>query len=478
MRPGSEKETSRLLAKEEVARAELAHLIRTDAPAARLKWSAKTAHEYAVALEKTLAARTQMGKEKLSQVVYTTEEWKQLKEYGQSRDVAARDNRAAARLQATRIMAGAELKEAQAKVDAFETSRHFWKFDVEGWGKMSLREVEVKIKHHTEAKFTLRNFLRPTKRESIQRTIEYFQDIKKDVQKQIAIAGNNIDKDVGAAQLKYDVASKLVEKAERERAAQGKPMPAPNFEQGELPKLVDIANRIKDAKLLAFVYEETKEALLANPTPESLSAVKGNAVIARMEMHKAADRLKAAIEYNDFRQLPIGDPQSLTYTKSVREVEPKSAIEALIRHFTDSPDRKQERRSLADAKSHQLSVAQARSRDARDYSVMRDRIAHDFYRAAGAREADVAPNLNREQVAELREYAETLPYLSRDRKEFRQAAGMAEQRLIEREAEAATRECQQPRTAELAGRQAADHEQHDTITTKTERSDGVSYRGR
>src|SRR5438034_9784513 len=45
MRPGSEKETSRLLAKAEVAREELAHLIRSEAPATQVKWAARTAHE-------------------------------------------------------------------------------------------------------------------------------------------------------------------------------------------------------------------------------------------------------------------------------------------------------------------------------------------------------------------------------------------------------------------------------------------------
>src|SRR5262249_14595094 len=57
MRPGSEKETSRLLAKTEVAREELAHLIRTESPATQVKWAARTAQQFAVALEKTLAAR-------------------------------------------------------------------------------------------------------------------------------------------------------------------------------------------------------------------------------------------------------------------------------------------------------------------------------------------------------------------------------------------------------------------------------------
>lgn len=132
-----------------------------------MKWAAKTAHEYSVALERTIAVRRQMGKEELPQVVYTTEEWKQLKEYALSRDIGVKDDRAAARLQSTRIMASAELRDAHAKSEAFETSRHFWKFDVEGWGKMSLREAEAKIKQHTEEKFKLYDFLRSSKRASI-----------------------------------------------------------------------------------------------------------------------------------------------------------------------------------------------------------------------------------------------------------------------------------------------------------------------
>ena len=61
--------------------------------------------------------------------------------------------------------------------------------------------------------------------------------------------------------------------------------------------------------------------------------------MARMNMLKAADRLKATIEYGDYRQLPVTDSQGLTYTTSVRQVEPKGALETLIRHFTDSPER-------------------------------------------------------------------------------------------------------------------------------------------
>jgi hypothetical protein len=43
--------------------------------------------------------------------------------------------------------------------------------------------------------------------------------------------------------------------------------------------MVQIANRNKDAKLLAFVYEEVKDGLLANPTSAALSAVKGKAIV-------------------------------------------------------------------------------------------------------------------------------------------------------------------------------------------------------
>lgn len=478
MRPGSEKETSRLLAKEQVAREELARRIRTDAPVARVKWAAKTAYEYSVALEKTLATRKQMGKAELPQIVYTTDEWKQLKEYSHRGDIAVKNDRAAARLQSKRIMAGAELREAHAKSEAFETSRHFWKFDVEGWGKMSLREAEAKIKQHTEEKFKLYNFLRPSKRESIQRTVDYFQEIKKDIQKQLATAGHNTDKSFGAARIKYEVASKLVADAERARAAQGKSIPSPVFNRKDLIKMSDIANRNKDAQLLAYVYSQVKDNVLANPDHEALSSVKGQAVMARMAMLKQAERLKTAIEFGEFRQLPIRNVEGSDYTKSLRDVEPKSALEFIVRHFTDTAEQKQERQAVADELASQLRRAQGESTKARDWSVVRDGIERDYCRAAGVRDSQVEPELNRDQIAELRAYAETLPYLAGFRKEFREAANMAEQRLQRSEDEAA-REAQQARAQELTGRGATEQLRSDSTTIRSDRSDRDSYsRGR
>lgn len=121
-----------------------------------------------------------------------------------------------------------------------------------------------------------------------------------------------------------------------------------------------------------------KKDLLANPTPEALAAAKGKAVMARIEMLKAADRLKATIEYVDFRQLPITNAQGLTYTKSVREAEPKSGLDTLIRHFLDSPEKRQERYVIAEAKAQQLKIAEEQSRDTCDYSVIRDKIGLGF----------------------------------------------------------------------------------------------------
>ena len=180
------------------------------------------------------------------------------------------------------------------------------------------------------------------------------QETKRDIQKQITAAERPARNNLAASQLKYETASKLVAHIEEARAQEGKGMPLPVFERSELAKMSMIANRTKDAKLLEFVYHQVKDSLLTQPTPSTLSAVKGKALMARMDMLKAADRLKATIEYGDYRQLPIPDAQGLTYTTSVREVEPKSALETLIRHFTDSPEKKRERQAVADARADQL----------------------------------------------------------------------------------------------------------------------------
>ncbi len=109
----------------------------------------------------------------------------------------------AARIQAARVLAAAELSDAEGKAEAFRTTRHFWKFEVEGWDrKLSLKEVEQEIKSKTEEKFKLYNFLRPSKRESIQGQIDYLNDVKRDVQKQLLVRDAAVNRTLGAGGLK------------------------------------------------------------------------------------------------------------------------------------------------------------------------------------------------------------------------------------------------------------------------------------
>jgi len=118
------------------------------------------------------------------------------------------------------------------------------------------------------------------------------------------------------------------------------------------------------------------------------------------------------------------------------------------------------------------------SRDARDYSVIRDRIAMDFYRTAGVREKAVAPTLGREQIAELNKYADTLPFFSTDRKEFKEAARIAEEILLRSEASEAVRKgTEQLRTSDFSARTIEQSPSH--TGSSTDRSDRATYsRGR
>ena len=94
--------------------------------------------------------------------------------------------------------------------------------------------------------------------------------------------------------------------------------------------------------------------------------------MARMDMIKEGERFIATVKYRDFRQVPVKDKAGLDYTKSIREVEPRSALEMIIRHFTDSPDQKRERQQVGESARQQTAMAEARSIKAAEYSTMRD----------------------------------------------------------------------------------------------------------
>lgn len=113
------------MAKVEVAQEKLAHLIRTEAPQGQIRSIANIAYELKATVDKNIAARKQAGKERLRAVVYTTEECKQLKEYRASYNIPVKEEHAAARIQAARVLAGAELSDAQGKAEAFRTHKAF-----------------------------------------------------------------------------------------------------------------------------------------------------------------------------------------------------------------------------------------------------------------------------------------------------------------------------------------------------------------
>src|SRR5262249_35197416 len=134
-----------------------------------------------------------------------------------------------------------------------------------------------------------------------------------------------------------------------------------------------------------------------------------------------------------FRQLTLKDGQGLDNTKSIKEVSPKNALETLIRHFTDSAQRKRESRELPDIASQQVRRAKDLSIQARDYSVVVDTILKDYCRVAGVSSKQVAPTLSVEEITQVRDFSERLSAFSGVRKEFRDAARLAEERLQEKE---------------------------------------------
>jgi hypothetical protein len=238
----------------------------------------------------------------------------------------------------------------------------------------------------------------------------------------------------------------------------------------------EIATRNKDARLLALVYSQVREKVLKEPTSEALSRVKGHAVMARMEMLREAERLKAAIEYGEFRQVALRDSQGLDYTKSLREVEPRSALEAFIRHFTDSEEQKRERREIGDVGREQLRRAEAQSLKARDYSVVLDNIAADHFKAAGVQPCQVGLELNEKQISELRDFADKQPFLSGARKEFTEAARQAERALQEKEAAEGRGDSQRVRNYEPPTRPEEQSTRYTTSDHRTGRDS--SSRGR
>jgi hypothetical protein len=379
-----------------------------------------------------------MGRTRLPAAAYTIEEGQRLTQYHQSRDLPARDDRAAARLIEHLKIAQAELVDARGKEEAFEGRRHLWKFDVEGWDdKLSLKNIEKAIEDKKAERLRLFNFIRPSRRGAIEGQIQYLGDVKSDVQKQLAGRAWIIDRNVKTAELRREVAGAQVRQAADDRAANGLSMPAPQFTPAELERMADVANRNRDADLLMYLHQITRPNLPASK--ERAEVVAGRSLMARLEMLKAHDRMQAAYKYRDVRQVPIIDAQGLHQAKSLEQVEPRSIAEALIRFFTDSPERRQELQQVRTASRNQVERSQVDFLKARDYFEVREEIARDYCQAAGVRPTEIAPRLTRDQIEDLKTYAQKLPEYSTQKKEFDRAIPLAEEGLKERQIAQASR---------------------------------------
>jgi len=432
MRPRSERETGRMIAMEHLARERLAHLIRSDSPHNEIEQAARTAQGIGDALDKTIAARERISKSKLPAAAYTIEEGRQLAEYHQSRD--AGDGRATAgRLAAQETIAGAELLNAQRKAEAFESRRHLWKFEIEGQdNKLSLRDIERAIGQKQADRVQVFTFIRPSRRDAIDSQLNYLGDLKKEIQEKLSGRAERLVRTVKTAELRHQTTTRELE-ARIGRNVVRADKPRPSYTQTELERLFNIANSNRDSGLLWHVHHLT--VARAPASREWAGVMVGRALIARLEMLKAYDRQEAAHKYQASRQVPVRDAQGQDHAKSLRQVEPRTVAEAVIRYVIDKPERKQERQAVRAAVVDQINLAEREFGRANDYLAVRLRMADDYCKAAGLRPTEVAPILNEDQIRRMKERAGRHARFSSQRREFERAIPLAERALRERAAE-------------------------------------------
>jgi hypothetical protein len=459
MRPRSERETGRMIAMEHVARERLAHLIRTDAPYREIDLAARTALGLRDGLDKTVAAREQMGKSKLPAPAYTIGEGRLLAEYHRSRD--AHDGRASeSRLVAQEKIAGAELMNAQRKAEAFESRRHLWKFELEGQdNKLSLRDIERAIEQKQAERLQVFNFIRPSRRDAIDSQLSYLADLKKEIQEKLSARAESIVRAFKAAELRDEVTAKQLE-ARIGGTTVPADRPRPSYTQAEMERLFRVANSNRDSQLLWHVHQVTVDRVPVSP--ELAGVMVGRALMARMEMLRAYDRTQATHKYQAFRQVPLRDAQGQDHTKSLRQVEPRTAAEAAV--------------------IDQVNLADREFGRSKDYLEVRVRMANDYCKAAGVRPTEMAPILNEHQIREIKEYAGKLAPFSSHRREFERAIPLAERALREREVERSrvVREMlgisveKGPEPREARSRVGPAHTQPDRPSAPTSRCQGPS----
>lgn len=99
-----------------------------------------------------------------------------------------------------------------------------------------------------------------------------------------------------------------------------------------------------------------------------------------------------------------------------------------------------------------------------------DKILDEHCRAAGVSATQVGPMLSAPEIAELKDFAERMPYISQIRKEFTDAARQAERRTREKEAAEVARGPQSGRSVYTATRLKVElYTQTTAVTQRSER---------
>jgi hypothetical protein len=262
--------------------------------------------------------------------------------------------------------------------------------------------------------------------------LNYLGDLKKEIQEKLSGRAERLVRTVKTAELRHQTTTRELE-ARIGRNVVRADKPSPSYTQAELERLFNIANSNRDSGLLWHVHHLT--VARAPASREWAGVMVGRALIARLEMLKAYDRQEAAHKYQASRQVPVRDAQGHDHAKSLRQVEPRTVAEAVIRYVIDKPERKQGRQAVKAAVVDQINLAEREFGRANDYLAVRLRMADDYCKAAGLRATEVAPTLTENQIQQIKEYAGKLRPYSSQWREFERAIPLAERALKEREAE-------------------------------------------
>jgi hypothetical protein len=393
MCPCSEKETSRLLAREQVAREELSHLVRTDAPHEQIEVATRRAERLTDALQRTLKARQELGRQRLPELVYTTEERRRVTEYERSRDLMVKNEGLTARLLAHQEVSQAEVRDAHGGREKYESSRQFWKFTVEGEDrKWSLLDVEQAIKEKEQARLTVHNFIRPSVRQEIEKDLENLEEVKWKVQLQLTRRDEVTNWLVRIKELQAETINEEVSRARVVRAELGLVMPEPKLSGADVKRIVEIANRNRDAELLLRMHEMRERGRTVAASPETVALMLGRERIAHAEMLCAAERAVSAAQFRDVSRVIVRDAEGRDELRTVRDT--RAGL---------SPEEQQRVKTAADA---HINSAEAKYERATKYYEVRRQIADDYARAAGLERGEVAPALGEEESRRLKVFSD------------------------------------------------------------------------